>query len=245
MPPSTIIGVDCATVASKVGLARARLENGRWRVSDARTASPLEPPDALLARWLAETPDALLALDAPLGWPLALGEALATHAAGEALKAAPSALFSRATDLAIQQRTGKRPLEVGADRIARTAVAALSLLAALRDATGAPLPLAWDPQDVHTPSAIEVYPAGTLHQHGLPSRSYKEAGAAARAAIAGWLKSRLDVPVGLDLVQCEGHLLDALLCIAAGLDVLAGEAVAPGPDARATARREGWIWVRA
>jgi hypothetical protein len=39
-----------------------------------------------------------------------------------------------------------------------------------------------------------------------------------------------------------GHALDAVLCVAAGIDFLAGAAL--GPDDPEVARREGWIWVR-
>jgi hypothetical protein len=240
----TVIGVDCATAAPKVGVARAHFDGGRWRVDEALTASHDRQPAGLLGTWLAQTPGALLALDAPLGWPVALGATLAGHAAGEPIAASAATLFTRLTDHAIYRRTGKRPLEVGADRIARTAVATLALLAALRTSTGHPIPLAWDPRRVAAPSAIEVYPAGTLQQHGLPSRGYKEPGAAPRGVIAHWLRARLEPPAGIDLIRCDGHLLDALLCVAAGIDFLAGVTLGPGPEEAEVAQREGWIWVR-
>jgi hypothetical protein len=243
MLPTTVIGVDCATVASKVGLARAHADAGRWRVADARTYSPAEPPAALLTQWITETPHALLALDAPLGWPEALGRSLAGHAAGEAIGASADVLFTRATDHAIYRRTGKRPLEVGADRIARTALATLALIDTVRKATGLALPVAWRTSDP-LPCAIEVYPAATLHQHGLPSRSYKERGAPPRAVIGAWLRGRLDIPETLDLQSADEHLFDALVCVLAGIDFISGEAVAPAPHEAEVARREGWIWVR-
>jgi len=37
-------------------------------------------------------------------------------------------------------------------------------------------------------------------------------------------------------------VLDAVLCVVAGLDFLAG--AAPGPADPEAARREGWIWVK-
>lgn len=240
-PPRSVIGVDCATVAKEVGLARARFEDGRWRLLEARVASPVRSPAEVLVDWLRDEADTLLALDAPLGWPAALGPALARHLAGEAVAVPIAAMFQRATDHAVRARTGKRPLEVGADRIARTAWVTLALLEEVRGATGHAVPLAWERAVPDAPAAIEVYPAATLRVHGLPDRSYKDPHAVPRAAIDAWLRSRLDVPADVDLVAASGHVLDAVLCVAAGLDFLAG--AAPGPYDPETARREGWIWV--
>jgi hypothetical protein len=236
-----VIGIDCATVPANVGLARARLEGGRWRVLDALVASPAWPPADVVAGWLHEDPSTLLALDAPLGWPAGLGAALAPHRAGDPIAAPIETLFNRVTDRALQARIGKRPLEVGADRIARTAWAALDLLEQLREATGRPIPLAWAPDTTDFPATIEVYPAATLIAHGLPTRGYKHPGSEPRATIGPWLHARLDLD-DRDLSTMPGHALDAVLCIAAGIDFLTGDAL--GPDDPEAARREGWIWVR-
>ncbi len=88
-----------------------------------------------------------LALDAPLGWPAVLGETLGPHIAGESLDGTPNELFRRQTDHFIKAVIGRQPLDVGADRIARTAHAALGLLEQLRQLTGQPVPLAWTPHD--------------------------------------------------------------------------------------------------
>ena len=52
------------------------------------------------------------------------------------------ALFRRQTDDDIHTRFRKRPLEVGANFISRTAVAALKLLQKLRTSTSMAIPLA-------------------------------------------------------------------------------------------------------
>jgi hypothetical protein len=240
-PIATIIGVDCATVPAKVGLARARRETGAWRLTDAGVASPARPPADVLGAWLREDPGSLLALDAPLGWPAALGSALAPHRAGAPIPAPIATLFNRATDRALQARIGKRPLEVGADRIARTAWSALDLLARLRRATGQPIPLAWAADTPELPAAIEVYPAGTLVAHGLPARGQRQPGSEAHGTIDAWLRARLELGDHEPATTSE-HAFDAVLCVAAGLDFLAGMAL--GPDDPETARREGWVWVR-
>jgi len=241
-PAATVIGVDCATVPARVGLARARREGGGWRLTDAGVASPARPPAEVLEAWLREDPRSMVALDAPLGWPADLGAALAPHRAGDPIAAPIATLFNRVTDRALQARLGKRPLEVGADRIARTAWSALDLLAQLRRATGRPIPLAWAPDTAELPAAIEVYPAGTLVAHRLRTRGKRHPGSEARAAIDAWLRARLELG-DHDPATMPDHALDALLCVAAGLDFLAGAAL--GPDDPETARREGWIWVKA
>jgi hypothetical protein len=40
----------------------------------------------------------LLAIDAPLGWPAAMGPTLSTHSAGDEITVAPNTMFRRATD---------------------------------------------------------------------------------------------------------------------------------------------------
>jgi hypothetical protein len=112
-------------------------------ISRCTVCSKKHPPAALALEWLDQRDNVLIALDAPLGWPRALGACLQSHMAGAPLDSEANALFRRATDDEIKVRLSKRPLDVGADRIARTAVAALELLGALRRETGRPVPLAW------------------------------------------------------------------------------------------------------
>jgi hypothetical protein len=61
------------------------------------------------------------AIDAPLGWPKPLAETLIDHRAGLPIETPANAMFRRTTDLFIQRKLKKTPLDVGADRIARTA----------------------------------------------------------------------------------------------------------------------------
>ena len=142
----TVIGVDCATDPRRVGLARGAVSGGRVAVTATQMGTREAPPADVVARWAEEAGGpVLLALDAPLGWPAPLSDRLAAHRAGGALDASAHALFRRETDRDVKARLGKQSLDVGADRIARTAHAALGLLAALRERLGVPLPLVWGP----------------------------------------------------------------------------------------------------
>jgi hypothetical protein len=117
---------------------------------------------------------ALIAIDAPLGWPKQLAETLINHRAGMPIETPANAMFRRTADVFIQQKLKKTPLDVGADRIARTAYAALAILGTLRVELGMPIPLAWAQADVSRVAAIEVYPAATLVAHRIWSIGYKK-----------------------------------------------------------------------
>lgn len=240
----TLVGIDCATDPRKVGLALGEWYGEGVSVRAAELGESREGLARRVAGWLPSRGPALLALDAPLGWPGALGQALADHRAGQPVEGDPQHLFRRETDRAVRERVGLQPLDVGADRIARTAVAALRLLAELRELTGHGVPLAWTPRIGDEPAAIEVYPAATLTVHGLRSRGYKATRQSAeRAEILEGLRERsvrVDDPLEPLLVD-RADALDAVVCLLAGADFLSGRA--PGPRDAEESRREGWIWV--
>ncbi len=241
--PVTIIGIDCAVQAPRVGLARGEFWDGEGLLREVTVGGRGGTIADTVGSWMrASAGPVLLALDAPLGWPDALARALPGHVAGEHIPADANALFRRWTDHEIKRRLGKQPLDVGADRIARTAHAALQLLHELRHATGNSIPLLWAPTELEGAGAIEVYPAGTLLGRGLSPRGYKgEKGGGKRKAILAGLAQILDIRCRKKrMLECD-DALDAALCVLAGVDFLRGEAVAPSDPE--LARKEGWIWV--
>lgn len=165
------------------------------------------------------------------------------HWAGEVVEGEPDLLFRRGTDRFVKRMLGKQPLDVGADRIARTAHSALRLLAEVRQLTACPIPLAWSPQGKECPSAIEVYPAATLTAHGLLASGYKRPqDVAQRNAILQGLRQSLHInnEIAESLVS-NADLLDAAVCVLAAQDFLGGRALPP-PNLE-EAKREGWIWA--
>ena len=142
---TVLLGIDCSSSPKKTGLALGEARGGEIHILRCTTGSKRMPPAMIAFEWLKGYEDVIIALDAPLGWPKALGSNLSLHKAGMPLKVNADNLFSRETDREIRQRLGKKPLEVGANLIARTAVAALSLLGELRRSTGRKIPLAWAP----------------------------------------------------------------------------------------------------
>ena len=232
-----VIGIDCAADPDNVGLARGRYHEGMMAVQEVRQGSA-DMTGTIIA-WAIRGPT-LFAMDAPLGWPAPFGQALATHEAGGAL---PIGLpFERETDRVVHRVIGRKPLDVGADRIARTARSALRLLHGLRDELAHPVPLAWDP-DIQGARAIEVYPAGTLKAHGLPHSGYKRPEQAAeRAEILDGLAGELSLGPELRAQVATHDQLDAIVCLLAARDFLNGDALPPEDDEMA--RKEGWIWVK-
>ena len=241
----TIIGIDCATQPQKTGLALGTWDGTAVSLRTVTLGHKKEPLAHTIANWLPANQPALLAIDAPLGWPADLGNQLATHQAGDSLAVPPNTLFRRETDRHIWRRTGKLPLDVGADRIARTAHAALALLTDLRQITGQSIPLAWQPNKLPPISAIEVYPAGTLKMLFALARvpSYKgREGGNGRSTILTQLKNQITLPAETGLMHQNDDALDAALCVLAGADFLRGWA--EPPQNLTQAQKEGWIWVR-
>ena len=205
--------------------------------------SPAEV-DALSSRIaprLRSSEHALVAMDAPLGWPIGLAASLTGHQAGQPVDGDSATLFNRETDRIVAERIRKRPLDVGADKIARAAHTGLGVLARLRDLTGYVLPLAWD-SGYSGRAVIEVYPAATLKSRGLPDSGYKKAEEIeVRRRIARAISD--EVPELVTKCRERADIFDACLCLIAAKDFLDG--VAMPPDDVDLARREGWIWVRA
>lgn len=241
MDSCTIIGVDCATDPKNVGLARGIWQNGNLRITDV-TNGQLHMPEEIVGKWISNSESSLLALDAPLGWPQDFGHTLAEHAAGEPLHKEANQFFRRKTDRFVQRTVGKVPLDVGADRIARTALSALQFLGKLSEKTGVVIPLAWD-IDFSGIAAIEVYPAGTLRAGQVQSSAYKRPDQVeARKRILAWLAMEAVLPEDLSLSLADADALDAIICALAGADFLAGKAYPPSD--LSMAQKEGWIWIR-
>ena len=177
-------------------------------------------------------------IDAPLGWPAPFAKSLEGHSAGEPLPLNPETGFARETDRFVREKTGLKPLDVGADRIARTAAAALKLIEALRTLTGQPLPLLSSPEVAG--GLIEVYPAATLKQHRLPHRGYKTPHATReRMAITDGISSKVDLGPCRQTCIDSDHCLDAVLCVLTAIDFMNGICCEPFSN---LLPHEGWIW---
>ena len=240
---TNIVGIDCASDPSNVGLALGEFSDGRGVVGRVEVGSVKRTPLDTVANWLQERPGpTLLALDAPLGWPAPLAHALQSHAAGEAFDVEAHDLFRRETDRYIRRVIGKQSLDVGADRIARTAFAALELLAGLRRRLDCHIPLAWDAKLSGT-QAIEVYPVATLIAHGIDPTGYKsKTGESERRRVLDAVRSLVTIETEIPGISKASDGLDAAICALAACDFLSGMALSPKEGW--PVGREGWVWFR-
>lgn len=238
-----VIGIDCAANEKRVGLAYGSIDKQKVEIREVALGGRSKPVVDLIVKWLPKDTPALLALDAPLGWPKALASELSEHSAGKPLRVQPDRLFTRFTDRLVREKIGKRPLAVGADLIARTAHSALSLLQTLREKTGFEIPLTWKPDGIRETCAIEVYPAATLAVHGMNVKGYKKPCAYdERSQLLELFTSWLKIVTDRELLKSSPDAIDAVLCILAAHDFLLGKCLRP--DDEKTAHKEGWIWVR-
>jgi hypothetical protein len=111
-----------------------------------------------------------------------------------------------------------------------------------RKASSLPIPLAWD-RDFEGVAAIEVYPAATLRAHQIPDKGYKaKGGQAEREAVVHRLEQHFELRGNRSDLLANVDVLDAAICVLAGLDFKAGAAMPP--ENIDEARNEGWIWAR-
>ncbi len=240
-----VIGIDCAVNPTDVGLALGAVDGLALTIHELVVGTPRRDPATAVAAWLRDDPTALLAIDSPLGWPALLASGLQGHKAGELLPGLANQVFRRETDRFVKNLVGKQTLDVGADRIARTAHAALQLLVEVRRLTGLSIPLAWN-WPGRGARVIEVYPAGTLKAHGMIFSGYKgnkPAAVGRRRDLVDMLERKVGWSVATrGLALDDDDALDACVCLLAAQDFLLGRAQCPSDRSRAES--EGWIWVR-
>jgi predicted RNase H-like nuclease len=94
----TIIGVDCATNPTRVGLALGAWRNETASILEVKAGCHKEPIAKTIAGWISDRTPTLVAMDAPLGWPVPMGQVLVQHAAGEGLGVDAHDLSRRRTD---------------------------------------------------------------------------------------------------------------------------------------------------
>lgn len=238
-----VIGIDCATDAKKVGLAMGVYNNCDISVLETKFGSDGNSIAQIIANWINKDDKVILAIDAPLGWPEDLGNSLYYHFAGQSLSVESNLLFRRETDRFIKKMLGKQPLDVGADRIARTAYAALKIIDELQLAIKNKIEMAWNPEIVNGISVIEVYPAATLQAYGIRSCGYKvKVQKDEREDILNELEKVMEIRCDSSQMILSADVLDSAVCLLAAKDFLNGNVYFPSDMEKA--KKEGWIWVK-
>ena len=239
--PQIIVGLDMSANKKDQGVAVGEIWPG-GRIELVKVGNGW-----IFAQILNDYKPTLLAIDAPLGWPVAMRAALCGHHVGENITIPPDKVFHRATDKFIKDKIGKKPFEVGAAWIARTAYAACKLLGKQE------IPVLLKPGIPKCLSAIEVYPAATLLAYGweremlAQKMSTKEKERVRRQEKIDFLKEQS--VVFHDMVEQKvldnNHFCDACVCLLAARDFLRGECYEPqGGILETDVEIEGWIWVK-
>jgi predicted RNase H-like nuclease len=234
-----IIGIDCAVQSENTGLALSEWNGREILIKEARQGKKNENIAETASRWIENTEKTLLALDAPLGWPEDLAPSLIRHQAGQRVDLTGNHFFRRETDNFVKEKLGKQPLDVGADRIARTALKALQILEEIRNKIQLNIPLAWSP-DFRENAAVEVYPAAWLLSEKIAHQGYKK-NPGIRKAIVDQIKRTARIPDPLPLLESD-DVLDAVICTLCAVDFLRGKCFSPRNSS--IARTEGWIWFK-
>lgn len=239
----TVIGMDCATDARKVGLAMGVYGDHGIALLKTKLGSDGNSVAEIIKSWIHEDDTVIISIDAPLGWPENLGNSLYRHLAGQTLSVDSNLMFRRETDRFIKKALGKQSLDVGADRIARTAHAALKIIGELQLAINNKIEMAWNPEKLNKVAVIEVYPAATLQCYGIRSVGYKEKEQTAeRDDILIGLSKVMDIQCDLLHMRQSADVLDSVVCLLAAKDFLNGNVYFP--DDLEKAKKEGWIWVK-
>ena len=247
---TAIIGIDCATQDAKRGLAYGIFQNNKLIITDVASCSLANPSLEIISNWLDSNRITLLSLDAPLGWPITMAERLPLHKAGNPLEIEDNnRMFLRETDFVIWREFNRKPLEIGASLIARTAASALGLLENLRINENLDIPLAWEMGDIYETCAIEVYPAATLASRGIDVAGYRTGplGETRRFQIIENLNRSCDIKIPKSQIAKAANnpdSLDAVVCVLAGADFLRGNCISIPDNLLDTSRKEGWIWVK-
>jgi len=238
-----VIGMDCATDAKNVGLSRGIYTNKCISLFETKYGSDGSSIAGIIRDWIREDDEVILAIDAPLGWPEDMGNVLCNHLAGQTISIESNKLFRRETDRFIKSVLGKQSLDVGADRIARTAHAALRIIGELQLAMNNRFHMAWNPQKLTQLSILEVYPAATLQCYGIRSGGYKAKDQKdERDEILNGLGKLIDIQCDFQLMRQSADVLDSAVCLLAAKDFLDGDVHYPNDLNKA--KKEGWIWVK-
>jgi len=238
-----VIGIDCATDPKKIGISFGYYRNCEMIITNTIVSKDFATMYRYLFDYINKNDIILIAMDAPLGWPTSMGHALYNHNAGDPIQIESNSMFRRETDRFIKRKIGKQSLDVGADRIARTAHSALSIIEEIRKHTNRDVTMIWDPTNIQDVNLIEVYPAATLDCYNIVSTGYKESNKSdLRKVIIESLSNHIIIETDKNLILHNADALDSVICLLAAKDFIMGNVLYP--ENIELAKKEGWIWVK-
>jgi len=240
-----IIGIDYATKERFIGLSL--LDYDKSILLEVTTGNPKRKSIEVITEWINKCNDKfLICIDSPLGWPESFKKQLSNHMTGNPIKIPKDSFFLRETDKIIHKELGKKPLEVTANFIARTAFSALNFLDEISKEIGNDIKLVWKLDAVYDNGVIETYPAGWLESEGIKSMGYKKNPDRIREIFSYIEKnSSIDLSI-IRKRELSDHELDSLICCLVGKEFLDGKCIDPFKFGITIPllTGEGWIWFK-
>lgn len=235
-----IIGIDSAVQDKNIGMVLCEYINQQIHIKDKWDKAITF--ESQIEKWIDKN-KTILAVDSPLGWPKAFSKQLNDHLAGMTLGNDDKPFFKRQTDIDIALRFGKIPLEVSADRIARTAYHTLRRLGNLKTTITRNIEIIWSPTDDFDIGYIEVYPASTLLANKESIKGYKQNEEQRKIIFENISKQYTIINEEVTNIFNIEHDFDAFICCLAGVDFLENRCKRY-IELNDTIRKEGWIWTK-
>ena len=203
--------------------------------------------DSRLKQLIQDGQHAVVAIDAPFGWPDEFVSFVSKYHRDELAPHVSRDDFRyRFTDTFVRREAGKNPLSASTDRIGIVAHRTAQILAELEGCDVLPFRA-----NGNSTKVIEVYPGATLAAFGLPHTGYKPSRSLRKvdpAEVRATIISELSA-VGVSFtketrVKCQGQTdaLDACICALTAREFLNGSTWNPPEDKLALVAREGWIF---
>jgi len=236
-----IIGFDSAVQEKNIGLVLCNYENGVLTLEDKKNNTLTSEKQILI--WSANDESIIMGIDSPLGWPAGFGLSLKDHIAGNNINIDATSFFERETDKFIYKTFKKKPLEVSADRIARTAYYTLNRINTINNKIATKYEILWNHNNPLSKGFIEVYPAATLLANEIEIKGYKD-NKNCRERILEELKSKYNFVItqNIDITTID-HDFDAFICCLAIHDFIQRNVYFPDNQINKY-KTEGWIWTK-
>jgi predicted RNase H-like nuclease len=164
-----IIGFDCAAQMDKVGITYSEFTADKWKIEKILPKANYDKFLKKIEYFKEREEEVLLCFDTPLGYPQKMVAYLNKLTAGKAdlgnefnYDDHSREYFRRRTDILVKNELGITPLEIGADKLARSTLRTFEIINRINEILNGELSLAWDNKNLSQYSMIEVYPKATL-----------------------------------------------------------------------------------
>jgi predicted RNase H-like nuclease len=266
-----IIGFDCAAQMDKVGITYSEFTANKWKIEKILPKANYDKFLKKIEYFKEREEEVLLCFDTPLGYPQKMVAYLNKLTAGKAdlgnefnYDDHSREYFRRRTDILVKNELGITPLEIGADKLARSTLRTFEIINRINKILNGELSLAWDNKNLSQYSMIEVYPKATLvglkkfagYQFPVGRKkkpkqknymSFKKDIDAKKKVLKIILKECTnpeDIDIPEKIKPKFEHGFDSLICAFTGKKFIDGKLNSPSDFGLDNDMKEGWIWTK-